>query len=412
MEKVLGIIAEYNPFHNGHLYHLEHSKKITNSKYSIAVISGNFTQRGDTSIVDKWSKTEMAIQNGVDLVLELPLLYSISSAENFATGAIKILDSLNIIDNISFGSECEDISILNNIAEILCNEPSSFKTILASSLDSGLSYPKARELALSHYFSDTPNFLEIISSPNNILGIEYIKALKKLNSKINPISISRINNNYNDIKYSGNIASATSIRTLLKEKKINELYNLLPKDSYQILNKNIENGNFVPDIYTFEKEIIYSLRKMQLNDISRLAEVSEGLEFKLKKSANSCNNLINLLDLLKSKRYTISKLRRILLYVLLGITKNDLELSKNITPYIRILGFNENGKKILSNISKKNPNMQIITSVKNFMDLNTNNNLKLMLQKDILATNIYTLGFTKNSPSNLDYTHKIIYKEK
>ena len=412
MEKVLGIIAEYNPFHNGHLYHLEHSKKITNSKYSIAVISGNFTQRGDTSIVDKWSKTKMAIQNGVDLVLELPLLYSISSAENFATGAIKILDSLNIIDNISFGSECEDISILNNIAEILCNEPSSFKTILASSLDSGLSYPKAREIALSDYFSDIPNFLEIISSPNNILGIEYIKALKRLNSKINPISISRINNNYNDIKYSGNIASATSIRTLLKEKKINELYNLLPKDSYQILNKNIENGNFVPDIYTFEKEIIYSLRKMQLNDISRLAEVSEGLEFKLKKSANSCNNLINLLDLLKSKRYTISKLRRILLYVLLGITKNDLELSKNITPYIRVLGFNENGKKILSNISKKNPNMQIITSVKNFMDLNTNNNLKLMLQKDILATNIYTLGFTKNSPSNLDYTHKIIYKEK
>ena len=176
--------------------------------------------------------------------------------------------------------------------------------------------------------------------------------------------------------------------------------------------ENIENGNFVPDIYTFEKEIIYSLRKMELNDISKLAEISEGLEFKLKKSANSCNNLINLFDLLKSKRYTISKLRRILLYVLLGITKNDLELSKNITPYIRVLGFNENGKKILSNISKKNPNMQIITSVKNFMDLNTNNNLKLMLQKDILATNIYTLGFTKNSPSNLDYTHKIIYKEK
>ena len=151
MSKVLGIIAEYNPFHNGHLYHLKSSKKLTQTDYTVAIISGNFTQRGSTSIIDKWSKTKMALENGIDLVIELPVLYSISSAENFADGAIKILNSLGIIDYLSFGSETSDIDILKNISEILYNEPIDYKKLLTKELDKGLSFPKARENALLGY---------------------------------------------------------------------------------------------------------------------------------------------------------------------------------------------------------------------------------------------------------------------
>ena len=179
MSKVLGIVAEYNPFHNGHLYHLMKSKQVAQADYSIAVIGGNFTQRGEPSILDKWSKAESALLNGVDLVLELPTLYATSSAENFADGAIRLLDSLKIVDTISFGSESADINILNDFAEVLYKEPRQYKTLLSTELKKGISYPKARENALMMYLNDIRKYLNVLSSPNNILGIEYLKALKK-----------------------------------------------------------------------------------------------------------------------------------------------------------------------------------------------------------------------------------------
>lgn len=178
MSNVLGIICEYNPFHNGHLYHLNEAKRLTNSDYSVAVISGNFSQRGDPAIVSKWIKTEMALKCGVDLVLELPTIYSISSAENFAYGAIKILDSLNLVDYLCFGSECGDISILDDIVQVLVEEPKAYRTLLSHELSTGVSFPKAREKALMMYLGNMRRFANVLSSPNNILGIEYLKALK------------------------------------------------------------------------------------------------------------------------------------------------------------------------------------------------------------------------------------------
>ena len=213
MSNVLGIIAEYNPFHNGHLYHLNESKRITNSDYSIAIMSGNFTQRGEVSIIDKWSKTQMAIENGIDLVIELPALYAISSAENFASGAIKILNSLDVVDYVSFGSECSDISILQDIANVLCSEPNEYKTLLSHELSKGESFPKAREKALMMYLNNVRRFANVLSYPNNILGIEYLKALQKQNSYIKPIAIKRQGTNHNDnvISPSSKIASASAI---------------------------------------------------------------------------------------------------------------------------------------------------------------------------------------------------------
>ena len=411
MSKVLGIIAEYNPFHNGHLYHLEESKKITGSKYVVAVISGNFTQRGDTSIVDKWTKTKMALDNGCDLVIELPLIYSISSAENFAAGGVKILNSLKVVDYISFGAETSDVNILDKIANILYEEPKEYKSLLASQLNKGMSFPKARQNALMMYLNDIRDYAEALSAPNNILGIEYIKSLKKLKSKIVPVPIERYETGYNDLSYTSDIASASAIRNIVKNGGFQPLKSLIPETSFQLLSNQIKLGQNVNDLSVFEKQIIYNLRVMSINEIANLPDVSEGLEYALKKAANISNNLDDLIENIKSKRYTLTRIRRILLYSLLKLTKKDMEVSKKVNPYIRVLGFNNKGKYLLSEAIKQNPRLEVITSVKKFLDSSFNKNLINMLEKDILATNIYTIGYKNNSISNLDYTNKIIIKE-
>lgn len=408
MSKVLGIIAEYNPFHNGHLYHLENSKKLTGCDYSIAIISGNFVQRGSTSIINKWEKTKMALSNGIDLVIELPVLYSISSSENFADGAIKILDSLGVVDYLSFGAETSDINVLNNIANVLYSEPNEYKNILSHELKKGLSFPKARENALLMYLNDIRKYSGVLSSPNNILGIEYLKALIKYNSTIKPICVERIESEYNSTNFSSDIASATAIRSLIKNKSFEIIKTLVPSDTYSILLDNIRNGHIVEDLNVFEKEIIYVLRKMSIEEIANLPDVSEGLEFAIKDAANSCNSIVEFLSMVKSKRYTSTRFQRILLYALLGITKKDMEISKNTLPYVRVLGFNEKGKKLVSEISKNNSKLKIITSVKKFVDSNRNKNLKQLLDKDIFATNVYTIGYEYNSLNNLDFKNGII----
>ena len=408
MSKVLGIVAEYNPFHNGHLYHLEQSKKATGATYTVAIISGNFTQRGSTSLIDKWHKTKCAIENGIDLVLELPVLYATSSAENFAEGSIKILDSLKVVDYISFGAETSNINILDRIATVLHNEPKEFKNLLSHELSKGLSYPKARENALMMYLNDIRKYLNVLSSPNNILGIEYLKALKKYKSNIVPISIPRFEASYNDIGYTGNIASSTAIRNIIKNNGFQILEKLVPQSTYASLVQNIKLGHFIPDLSVFEKEIIYNLRKMPLSEIAELPDVSEGLEFAIKNAANSCNSLVEFLNIIKSKRYTSTRIQRILLYSLLGITKKDIAMSRKVQPYVRVLGFNQKGKYLISEASKANPKLQIITSVKKFADNNSNKNLITMLDKDIWATNVYTIGYEYDSWNNLDYTQKLI----
>lgn len=421
MHKVLGIIAEYNPFHNGHLYHLEASKKLTDADYTVAIISGNFTQRGSTSIVDKWSKTKMALENGIDLVIELPVLYSISSAENFADGAIKILNSLGIVDYLSFGAETSDISILNNIANILYSEPEEYKKLLSIELEKGLSFPKARENALLDYIKnsddivpenriiDFEKYSKVLSSPNNILGIEYLKALKKYKSSIKPVCISRFKAEYNSSNFSENIASATAIRELIKNKNFDTIKTVIPLESSSVLMDCINSGCVVPDLNRFEKEIIYTLRKMSIEEIANIPDVSEGLEFSIKKAANSCNNINEFLDIVKSKRYTITRLQRILLYALLSISKENMQLSKKVEkPYIRVLGFNDNGKKLVSEIATKNPELKLITSVKKFVDSNSNKDLQIIFDKDVLATDMYSLAFENNSLANLDFKNSVI----
>ena len=404
---VLGIIAEYNPFHNWHLYHLLKSKEEAKADSVVAVIGGNFTQRGEPSLLDKWTKAEMAIANGADLVIELPVLYTISSAENFADGAIKILNSLKIVDAISFGTETEDLNKLNIISNTIFKEPRDYKDYLSLYLKEGMSFPKAREQALIKYLKE-PEYSSILSTPNNILGIEYLKALKKYSSEIFPINIPRIDAGYLSKDYSSEFASATAVRNLIYSSRLRDVKSYIPPASFTILSEELKSGHFVKDISRYENIIIYNLRNMSLEQIAELPDVSEGLENLIKKAANSCNTISELMNIVKTKRYTETRIRRILLYSLLKITKKDMAISKKTIPYIRVLGCNEKGKNLISKIINANPRLNVITSVKKFEDINMNKNLKIMLDKDILATNVYTLGYSQDSISNLDYTKKMV----
>ena len=408
MSKILAIVAEYNPFHNGHLYHLQKSKKDLNPDYSICIMSGNFCERGETSIIDKWSKAEVALKCGFDLVIELPVLYSISSAENFAEGAIKILETFGNDVTLSFGSECGNLDILNHISNVLYEEPKEYRAILSHELSKGLSYPKARENALLLYLNDVRRYANVLSNPNNILGIEYLKAIKRLNSKVKPYTIKRIDAGYNSMKVKDRLASATAIRDLIKNGK--DVKKLVPSPSYKVIIDNIEQGKLIEDLSVFEKEIIYTLRKMSIKEICELQDVTEGLENSIKNAANNCNNLEDLINNIKSKRFTRSRIQRILLYAILNITKKDMQNSYKTKPYIRILGVSKKGKHLLPYISNSKSKQPVITSVKKFMDTNNNKILRSMLEKDILASNIYTLGYKYDSKSNLDYTNKLIIK--
>ncbi len=407
MSKVLGIIAEYNPFHNGHLLHLNKSKEETGAKYSICIMSGNFVQRGNTSIVNKWVKTEIALKSGIDLVLELPTVYSISSAENFAEGAIKLLNSLKIVDTVSFGSENSDIDILNRISGILYEEPKQYVEFLNTELKKGFSFPKARENAILLYLNDQ-KYSNILNQPNNTLAIEYLKALKKYKSHIMPIAIKREKAFYNSNCIVDEYASATAIRNMIINNQFNDIRKVMPRLAYDLLMQEIENNQYVIDISKFEKEILYSIRRLSTTDLKKFPEVNEGLENAIKNAANSCNTLAELINIIKSKRYTQTRIQRILLYILLNITQKDMYISRKTVPYARILGYSPKGKELISEIYNANPKITLITSVKNFFDSSNNKTYKHMLSKDILATNIYTLAYKNNSVANLDYTKRIV----
>ena len=321
---------------------------------------------------------------------------------------MKILDNLGIVDTISFGTETDDFAALNNIANIITEEPKEFTNMLKEELKQGVSFPKAREKALVKYLNDDVRYKDILNNSNNILGVEYLKALKQLKSKITPVAIKREKVYYNDNFIVDDFASATAIRRMLINKDFSGVIKVVPRFCYETLSKEQELGNMVFDIQRFEKEIFYILRKMSISEIAELPDVNEGLENTIKNAANFCNNIKDFINIVKTKRYTQTRIQRILIFALLGITKKDLLASKKVVPYARVLGFNEKGKMLLSGIAQNNPKMEVVTSVKRFMDNNTNKVYRRMLELDIFSTDVYTLGYKGDSMANLDYTRNMV----
>lgn len=415
--KILGVIVEYNPFHNGHLLHLNESIKVTDSTHTVAVMSGNFLQRGEPAIIDKHSRAAMAVKSGVDLVLELPSLYACQSAELFAKGSISILNSINCVDSLSFGSELGDLDTLYKISNIIAVEPLMYKSLLKDHLSMGMTFPSARAKAIS-VFMDLDKIgvkvEDIMNNSNNILALEYLKSIIKSNSKIKPYTIQRVNSSYNSKSITGDISSATAIRTeLFKNNNLDELKNTFPHDTYEILNEIIEN-NFplMCDEYFFDVLKTIIIRDGKL--LNKYHEVNEGIENKIYSEIFSSNSLEELIDSVKSKRYTRTKIKRILNNILLGITREEIEIAKSIdeVPYVRVLAFNDKGREILKRI-KDESDVVIVNKFSN-VDFHLDDiDFKTLIECDIRSSNIYNSIYYKNKKINykgsFEYYSKPIY---
>jgi len=412
--KILGLITEYNPFHNGHLYHLNKSKKITGATHTVAVMSGNFLQRGEPAIVHKWERAKMAVKSGVDLIIEIPTTYACSTAELFAYGSISLLDKLGAVECISFGSEIGNINSLSKIVEVLTSSLPEFEEILKNYVNLGFTFPVARSMAIVRYFKEIKGYNEenlalindVMKSPNNILGIEYLKAINELKSSIIPYTITRKYAHYHskDITDSS-IASATAIREhLFNNNALINISSVIPNTTLNILSSNIESG-IAPIFSTdFQQSILAILRRSELKDIKNVFDVVEGLENRIYKCSNNVNTVSELYNCIKSKRYTLTRIQRILMHTLLNINKDDIfRFNNNGGPqYARVLAFNCKGREILQ-ILKSTSSIPIISNLKHYNP--QNEYAKQMLNIDIRATNIYSLAFKNKSNINgqLDY---------
>lgn len=369
--KTAAIICEYNPFHNGHKYQIEQAK-LTHDAV-VCIMSGSFVQRGDIAIFDKWTRADAAISCGCDLVIELPVCFSLNTAERFAYGGVSLADSLGIVDTLLFGSECGDIKKLISAASLLLNEPLEISEEIKKHMAEGMSHPSAKTKAYSRIIDE-----DLIKEPNNILGIEYIKALKAINSTITPQTIKRNSVSHHDLNSANEFASATLIR--------------------QLLNENKDISKFVPVKYPkpvksdkLNELLRYKLLEMSADELSQINDVSEGLENRIKEAIKECMTFDEICEYVKSKRYTLSRIRRILLSSLLGIDKN---ISKNPPSYIRVLGATKRGLELLSLI-KENSTLPIITKTADFKGFNKSFNL------DIYATDVYNI--IHNKPTGEDF---------
>lgn len=329
---IIGIICEYNPFHNGHLYHIKQIKKKYPNSIIILVMSGNFLERGEVSIINKWDKTKIALYYGINLVVELPFHFATQAADIFAYGAIKILDSLHV-NKLIFGSECNDIRLLAKLADVQLKN-NAFEEKVREYMQSGINYPTAMSKALKDITGNT------INSPNDILGISYIKEIKKQNSSIKPITIKRTSD-YKKIDFNKKIVSALSIREAIKN-KIN-IEKFVPKYALKFIDTNINMENYFP---LLKYKII-----SEINCLDRYQSVDEGIENRIKKYIYKCNSMEDFIKDIKTKRYTYNKIQRMLVHILCGFTKEEALKLQN-TVYIRILGFDDIGKNYLNSIKK------------------------------------------------------------
>lgn len=438
--KILGIITEYNPFHNGHLYHLFKAKEITRADYVVAVMSGNFLQRGEPAIINKWARTKMALNAGVDLIIELPFVFSTQDANGFAFGAVKLLDSLQIIDYLCFGCETDNLDTLCSISNFLHIEPQKYKELIVYNSRNGYEFPKARSQALCEYHRifgidglekiSPLELSKLLKYPNNILALEYIKHLLNLKCKIKPIAIKRIGASYHQKNIKGKISSATSIRyeilNNLSSPKTDlfilndKIKSTIPPSGFSVLERELREGRGPITLDSYRQYILATLRRMSLEDISRIQGVTEGLENRIKKASLKSYSVEQLINSIKTRRYTRTKIQRIILHIMMNLSKEDITIFNKYGPlYARVLGFSKKGKTLLRAI-KKNSSMPLISKLSNYLrqtifeeNNHVRNRLVKMLDYDILATDIYVLGNKKaeDRVARLDFTHKIVIKK-
>lgn len=403
--KVIGIIAEYNPFHKGHKYQIDYCKEKLKADYVIIAMSGDFVQRGTPALLPKHQRAEMALRSGADLVLELPVSVSTASAEGFAMGGISLLDSLHVVDQLCFGSEAGETAAMYSLAEVLTEEPDAYRHLLKTYLSQGISFPAARNLALEEYFKESRNFdgddfdgvltplfnqiTQILKFPNNILGIEYCKALLRLNSSIRPVTIKRQGMGYHETSLSNmhdskseNYASASAIRHALKESPhCLQFVNELPETAADILENAVSQNAFVLE-NDFSLLLNYCLFNETPETLMRYSDMSKDLAARIMNQRNQFESYTQFTELLKTKELTYTRIQRALLHTVL-----QLKRQPSCLPYARILGFRKNASELLKEI-KQFSSVPVITKASDASDILSSDALSIW-EDNTRASNIY-----------------------
>ena len=424
--KIVGLITEYNPFHNGHKYHIEKAVELTGADAVIVVMSGNYVQRGTPAIMPKHLRTEVALKAGASVVIELPVCYSTGSAEYFAFAAVSLLEKLGCVNALCFGTEIGDLAPLKKIAEILSDEPDEYKKILHCELKKGISFPAARQNAILQYTHDE-SLSKILSMPNNILGVEYLKALYKLKSYMVPYSIKRKESGYHDTELNDTYSSASAIRKLLEftsqsvhtvndsfydEPPLSDILTRLeeqvPPDSISLLE---EHHRIRYPVYANDFSLIlkYRLLTLTAGELSCFCDISSDLANRICKYKNNFINFDQFCELLKTKELTYTRISRALLHILLDIKKDDLDsyMDHDCIMYARILGFRKDMTDVLT-IMKQKSRIPLLTKLSSF-ESNDPAALK-MLEQDIFSSNLYESIITDKFKTSFinEHEHQVV----
>lgn len=391
--KICGVIAEFNPFHNGH-EHLINSIKTNNDTAVVAVMSGNFVQRGESAIISKFARAKAAVLSGVDLVLELPLPYSISTAMYFAEGGVNILNSLGVIDSLCFGSESGKITPLTAMASQL-NNP-ELKTALKLELAKGITFAAARQKAMESLSPDLDS--SVLENPNDTLAIEYIMAAKRLKMNVDFEAIKRIGTEHDSTQKTNKFCSASELRKTPSLLDLKERY--MPKASYEIFAEEVSSKRY-SSIYLLDRAMVAHLRTLTPEKLCQAPDISEGLENRIIAAANEFSTMDEILAATKSKRYTHARLRRIILASYLGVTA---ELQKQSAPYIRVLGMNETGAKVLS-LASKRAKVPLIASLKEAEKISKK--AAEFSRLEVKAGDIFSLSLQRPVGGKTEYTNKL-----
>lgn len=382
-----GIIAEYNPFHNGHEYLLNEARRVTRADFLVVVMSGSFVQRGEAAIISKKARVKQALAGGADLVLELPFDCAMASAQTFARGGVRVLDACRVVDNLYFGSECGDIETLSEVSKAL--SAPEFDALLRKELECGKSYPAARQSVLTGIMGEQAR---ILAEPNNLLGIEYLLAIDYLKSKITPHTIARKGVSHDAEAACGTSVSAFALRNFIKNGE--EVKDYVPKDCFEILRRETGEGSAPVLTEYMERAMIAQLRKLTPEEFKNIRDVSEGLEYSLCKASLENNSIDAIISAVKSKRYTYSRIRRILMHAYLGL--NTPTAANSMPGYIRILGMKKSAAALVKEIRKKAvlPVVQRLASERN---------LHPALEREIKVTDIWGCFTPNPTPAGEDF---------
>ena len=395
--KISGIICEYNPFHNGHLYHIRETRN-NGATHIVAVMSGNFVQRGDTAVMDKLERAKLAVRSGADLVIELPVQYCLSSAENFAAGAVWLLDSLGAVDELSFGSECGDTELLGKALETLDRTAETHADEIRTIMEKGYTYPRALNSVINGI---DPSIGEVITEPNNLLAIEYMRALKRFSSTMEPFTVKRVSAMHDSSTPDGSYASASYIRErLFSEQGASSVGEFTTQLWSEALSEAESRGE-IASLSRLERVLLYKLRTTDTDEIAAINDVGQGLEHRIY-GARMAGSLDELLFTVKTKRYTMARIRRIMLSLLIGITKEDM---KQLPPYGRILAFNERGKEILAK-AKSSARLPYAASIAKLAQ--QGEAAERFAELEIRASDVYGLALETVTSAQKDYRARIM----